>query len=417
MLLLWQSVYSFTIITSQYMTEGCKEAPAVIYSFDLQDLEARSPREGKEWPSLFDYVNSEYPITKCGLSNMKQSGGCCYNLLDEDLANGYKSVLSFEKQGDLAMAIPQTTRDKNYCILAPASSGSFNSISYLANQCVEGVLCKNGKLEIYEDANCQVQSQIVNPGGLVSRHDMTFHFDGATTHLGGELTISWTAYTPSTLLVPDMSRPYNQIVTAAYVISISILLALCILKAPMAYFTRRSILIAQLVNYTTWLIWTVLMFGYWLVKFDDMPTMGVYRELMTITFNFATLLSLSSVYSIFVSLVSYTKVRYLLIGVILFLHLAFAGGNYLAYLDEANIDLPITAFVREWIKMVPLWVGFVLFCNLFWTLMAIRFVYRKASKSLKAFKIWKLDSTLAPCVLLQILIFLIYAILKFIKLI
>ncbi|KAJ3274053.1 hypothetical protein HDV01_003546 [Terramyces sp. JEL0728] len=181
---------------------------------------------------LFLTEEQDYYIPTCGLSTFNLNTGCCLSSIDSDFTLGYTSFTrNYLVDSAIEHSAPLTANNNLYCkvnSLGNSSLWGYSETYYLANSkyCLEGnIKCDLRNLYLYNDSNCNIPLEshhISNAVTTINSSVLGLVEISLTQFAGGQIPVTFTAYTPSWDLYINFSEPIDTWIFLVFLLSLVI---------------------------------------------------------------------------------------------------------------------------------------------------------------------------------------------------
>ncbi|KAI8915948.1 hypothetical protein EDD86DRAFT_243910 [Gorgonomyces haynaldii] len=367
-----------SLLYAQYRNIECLGPPTVLYLFqtDYTSFE----RGNETWPSFYTLQMQEYSIEICGNYVPQTFGICCYTSTDPSLAYPYLSggpqVL---ETGNALDYLPKTAIGSTFCHLtADQTLFGYQEIYLLANgECIDQWQChSNGTLFIYASENCQSPAHAIlltaEPKHVIS--DLSQFQAEMIVVRNASVQYLWNAWTPSSKLVPTFQIWQEDLSIACYIISGMICFWMIGSQLSIMYRLpeqRSPWNMSCLFQFTLWLLYLGVNYGFWTTIFHSDVEMAWYGEFDRLLWHFSTFVSTTLTCTVFVKALESLSQRQhtiMLFGLFV-IHLAVGLPKYLYYymnVSESRLtdaEISIVRILIAWNQAYFVWMGFVFLWN------------------------------------------------------
>jgi hypothetical protein len=385
---------------------------------------------------MFAFVSYEYTIGICGNLLAASEGACCYNTLDPKGSAGtlsdYHAVVPPELNGKVNSIAPVGANGNSYCALATTNSTSLMNYTQLYisanNECIDGQFqCSStGLLQVFSEPACggtpeKIQLVSATKSYLTSSLG---NFNGSLLLFqGGAAWFSWTAYTPSTLLVPSFQDPVEIVSLIAFIAGI-IAGAVMLVRTSLRLFPMKGWIVATFICQVLWVVWICVRLSYWLKVFDTLFELAVWVEvifaMLAVTTLLTTLITTKFITTVLIShWPRLAQWGMFLIPIVL--HIGLGGSYYLIFAAVYSNNLPIefVTAIRTWTTYWIYWIWAMLIWNVAPPiLVSLRLVSRGDDSepiTARISKLHRIDTTLAISLTAQVIVFIGYFVMGYYK--
>ncbi|KAJ3309592.1 hypothetical protein HDV04_005912 [Boothiomyces sp. JEL0838] len=425
------------ITEGQYYSIDCSGPVDVVYVFKTNhtfDYISWSPSLNETWPPYFKFHSTEASVGDTGSVYVPISGKNCISSTDFTNSAPYQSGYSLMYTGGYSLdTIPNASNGYSYCFLM---SNNFNDPTILDGY--KAAYFKQNDQACYDDhykcstnrvfsyfpgAGCSGSPESIslpstlqqfNSSSLGSISVQTFQFQNASVYF------SWSYYVPMQYVVPHF-KSVSDIFALLVFLSCFIPPFYVLyetykkIKSSGQYLFAHKVMIAEQVTY---ILYFLLFMIYWALLVKDVATDAVLSELAFVCAGIATLLSClmtSFLISDIIfrdSKVLAQRVNAITLG---FIHLLLYGSGYIEWIMEMGPGVysnSVYNFVSTWSKFIIYWYLFIFTYN---TVVPIVVAYRIKSSFSTTTSINDLDPKLKYYIPGQVMAFIMYAAVFYIK--
>ncbi|KAJ2992313.1 hypothetical protein HDV02_003155 [Globomyces sp. JEL0801] len=401
------SVNAVEVLTAQWIVGECTGVPNAMYGFDLKNTSAT--KESKEtWPIGYKFQAKQYPISRGCIGTVKVplSQSCCASSIDLGQSYGIESASTIEiMNNEPSTAIPKTANGGRYCYLESTGNSTlfgFKSAWYQANsKCIQpdSVSCNNdGQLSVYPRQDCTGEPELL----ALSTTDSSIKSQRLGTVRGkmvvidnAKATYSWTVTQPRDVLLPNLHYTSDIIMVILYGLSWISLSVVCLYLVKKFQKKRTQYMLGIFLSQYLWLTYiTVRMFcsfstfsKVWDATTYALLLLASLTSVLNVTWTFFLFLDVRKVY------------RFLIMTLILLIHVALAGGQYLRYTT-------VSKEIDTWRKTtLPYWMLFMFIVNcslpIFVAYTLLKVSHKSFSKRISV--LYKADPVFCWAVIFQVL--------------
>ncbi|KAI8903574.1 hypothetical protein EDD86DRAFT_250287 [Gorgonomyces haynaldii] len=391
------------MLASQWQdSAACEGSPSSVYITNTSN-------------PYYDFVVQEYGMGTCGNYYEPESLHCCYASLDLDGSKGVQSGSHY-----LQNVLPRM--NANYCWIMSNNFDGYQQLMILPNKCVDGKYkCTLGPsvLNVYDGNGC-TQPLETHPLDASVHHSRYGDFTWNVSYLTGQNYYIWVSQTPSTVLVPNLSRltPPEILAVPLYIGALLIGLWTCYVFISKYIKTKSSFMFSKMIQQIMWTVWLVAKFFYWTTVFSTTEGFAIYSQIMNAAFNIATLQTILGS-AAFVN--KYYKWKNPLLpkinyGLLIFAHLVLTGENYFD-----NMPNPMQNLLITWRSFAPFWI-LVLYVYdvipVLVTLNPLLDMYKEDNRvnfGVMLSKLWENDKRLVMSLVLQVPIVVVHVVVTILK--
>ncbi|KAJ3000281.1 hypothetical protein HDV02_006492 [Globomyces sp. JEL0801] len=337
---------------SVWLTGNCKNEPSAMYIFS-----ENNPTKA------YQFVVEEYAYSTCGNNPKQKFSGCCYSSLNISQSI-YQSIshqaINLESSTSKLTLAPKTANGVTYCHLITSNSTVQESFYRPGTACYDGQYkCSySNQLQIFPEDKCQgnpttlplsnqLESKVIPKIGPVSYRTFVFQ--------EGKEVFTWTAYTPSTLLIPDYSVSLEVIENLSFGLA-NIGAIVTIVYLFLKYYQKRtSYLYWLFVSQIMWFLWIFTHTYYYNVIFPTYQSMLWFSQIKNSLFGLATLATVvnSTTFLLAFHIVKRKSLQFLWYLLVLIVHIILCGGKYFDYF---RLQQSSDSFLKQWQDLAIIWI-------------------------------------------------------------
>ncbi|KAI8905909.1 hypothetical protein EDD86DRAFT_248852 [Gorgonomyces haynaldii] len=419
---------SALVLYSQFEQERCAGVPRSSYVFYTADYTQSEKPNDEAWPSFYTYQMPEFDISYCGNCQIPVKGECCVNSISPDFSAPYMSGAPQIVTQSSDILMPSSANGATFCWLQSLDIGNalfgFREAYLLADSsgvCIDNHFqCfQNGTLNVFPRLNCSGTPDRLMLSGI--RNVNTPILGNSRVQLlvlqTGTARYIWTAWIPSSMLVPDFKIWQERFSLSCYLMSG--LLCVCMIL----YHIRMIVVDKRYRN--MWTYWIIILFAiwsaylfvfYWTTIFQDNNSMAIYGEFTHAFFHLATYLTTTFTTSTFVTVLASLQGFgiYMIHAAVFIVHLLLGFPKYfywffnVAPTDIGRQYIGFVQLLRRWRAAYDYWMVFVFVYNIVPPLLlSYMLVHSRAKRSSVTDKVKTLvhkDMWLVPCIFMQVIL-------------
>ncbi|KAJ3000280.1 hypothetical protein HDV02_006491 [Globomyces sp. JEL0801] len=344
------------LFQSTWMAGNCGDAPSAMYVFSENNA-----------TNAYTFVTSEYKLPTCGNNPKQKPTGCCYSSLN--ISDSVYQSMSHHFIKDTVtptqpIHAPTTANGVSYCYLAPNNATSLYGLKqayYKADgACYDSnIRClSTGQLQVFPQSNCvgtPSELKLTSSSSTQSLPVIGSVSGQFVTVQGGATSYSWTAFTPSSVLVPNYSVTMEVAENICFLFAILGALATIVYLAYKYFNRKTNYMFWLLMSQVIWLIWIGSDAVYYNMIFPDTNSFEIYSEIKNVLFSVATLTTVLNTTNFLSTFLRVNKKshKYVLFGAVCIAHVVLCGGKYFDYF---RLQQGAGGTIQKWQLLAPFWI-------------------------------------------------------------